>query len=411
MSRRSPGEGGTYAYETAKGTRFYWKASIHRADGSTKITVKRGFLSRKAALASMREALAKSDQGTFIEPSQMLLREWIADWQTTLKGRVAGSTEEQYRRMHAHYIAPYLGGVTLAKLTAARIEGHYRWLAESGRRRQITGDQALSPRTLAAIHTALKVCLQAAVENEPPLLAVNPAGRLAKKLPDPRQDVEEVVSWTQPQLEAFLSWADVNCPGDAVLWRFLAFTGCRRGEALGLRWCDVAADHVQIKQQLRADMKIAPIKNKKGKVMSRRVDTGYGSVDQLLRDHKAARGKVSFTLIRSDALVFADDEGKPLPPKVAATNRFWRALARYRKTLADPPPEITLHGLRHTHCSILLEGGMPPKIVAERTGHTTAVLLSVYSHVIPGSQGNWIAAAESRRLTATAEATTTASGE
>ncbi|TMR38836.1 hypothetical protein ETD85_03185 [Nonomuraea zeae] len=54
------------------------------------------------------------------------------------------------------------------------------------------------------------------------------------------------------------------------------------------------------------------------------------------------------------------------------------------------------HDLRHTHATILIAGGKPLKMVAERLGHADpAITLRVYAHVMPGNQreaADWFAA-------------------
>jgi integrase len=43
---------------------------------------------------------------------------------------------------------------------------------------------------------------------------------------------------------------------------------------------------------------------------------------------------------------------------------------------------LRLHDLRHTWATLALKGGIHPKVVAERLGHSsTAVTLNTYSHV------------------------------
>ena len=52
-------------------------------------------------------------------------------------------------------------------------------------------------------------------------------------------------------------------------------------------------------------------------------------------------------------------------------------------------PRIRLHDLRHTHATLLLQAGVPPKVVSERLGHATvAFTMQVYAHVIPGMQAD-----------------------
>jgi len=48
-------------------------------------------------------------------------------------------------------------------------------------------------------------------------------------------------------------------------------------------------------------------------------------------------------------------------------------------------PFVTVHILRHTAATLLLESGENPKIVQELLGHSSiSVTMDVYSHVIPG---------------------------
>jgi integrase len=64
-------------------------------------------------------------------------------------------------------------------------------------------------------------------------------------------------------------------------------------------------------------------------------------------------------------------------------------------------PVIRPHDLRHTHASLLLQAGVPVKVVSERLGHASpGFTLNVYQHVIPGMQAE-AAATFSRLLSAT----------
>lgn len=52
---------------------------------------------------------------------------------------------------------------------------------------------------------------------------------------------------------------------------------------------------------------------------------------------------------------------------------------------AHDAERINLHGLRHTHATILLMAGVPVKVVQERLGHaTTAITQDLRCHVVPG---------------------------
>ena len=46
------------------------------------------------------------------------------------------------------------------------------------------------------------------------------------------------------------------------------------------------------------------------------------------------------------------------------------------------PLGFTLHGIRHTHATMLLSAGVSPNIISQRLGHSSvAFTLQVYAHV------------------------------
>ncbi len=49
-------------------------------------------------------------------------------------------------------------------------------------------------------------------------------------------------------------------------------------------------------------------------------------------------------------------------------------------------PYITIHGLRHTHATMLLRNGMSVNAVAERLGDDPATIYETYGHVTPRMQ-------------------------
>jgi integrase len=75
--------------------------------------------------------------------------------------------------------------------------------------------------------------------------------------------------------------------------------------------------------------------------------------------------------------VFTDPSGMPWRPE-GITDR-WR-----RQWPGLDLPKLTLHGLRHCHACLLLDQGVPIKVVSERLGHATiAMTMDVYAHVLP----------------------------
>ena len=79
-------------------------------------------------------------------------------------------------------------------------------------------------------------------------------------------------------------------------------------------------------------------------------------------------------------LVYTQADGSGLHPD-SVTKRF-KWLVRDAGL-----PWVKLHGLRHTHATLMLEAGVHIKVVQERLGHSSiAITGDVYSHVTASMQ-------------------------
>jgi integrase len=103
-----------------------------------------------------------------------------------------------------------------------------------------------------------------------------------------------------------------------------------------------------------------------------------GSTVAALREHR--RRQLEDRLIAGGAyddqrLVFAQEDGTPLPPK-RITKTFTRLVVRAEL------PALTVHGLRHSWATLALGSGAPLKVVSDMLGHSSvAITGDVYSHV------------------------------
>jgi integrase len=118
---------------------------------------------------------------------------------------------------------------------------------------------------------------------------------------------------------------------------------------------------------------------------SRRSIHSSPSNSKLLREHKRKQGEQRLKAgdkWQAINLVFCTNEGLPLQRR-----NILRRHLRPILTTAKLPGIINLYSLRHTCATLLLIGGVNPKVVSERLGHASIVLtLDTYSHVLPSLQ-------------------------
>jgi integrase len=199
--------------------------------------------------------------------------------------------------------------------------------------------------------------------------------------------------WTAEQLKRFETVIAEQSGQLYALWLLVALTGLRRSEALGLRWMDVdlprgrvSVRQVIVKVGSRAVVNDAP-ESEHG---YRAVDIGPQLVAVLRAreseqlDERMAAGREW----EDNDLTFAHPT---VGPRGVPPGRWWypdHATHRIAELIADSglPRIQPLQDLRHTHTSLLLAAGEPPKeVVQERLGHhSPAFTQSTYQHLLPG---------------------------
>jgi integrase len=205
------------------------------------------------------------------------------------------------------------------------------------------------------------------------------ARNVAKLVVMPAARSPEIVPLTVEEARRLLEAAE----GSRLyaLWAVALAVGPRRGEALGLRWCDVDLEAgtlrvVQTLQRTDGRLDLVPPKSERSR---RRVPVPDVAVTALRRHRVQAeteaveRGEP----LASESLVFTSVVGTPLEPR--NVNRAFAAL------LAGAGlRHVRLHDLRHTCASLLLAQGVAPRVVMETLGHSAiAVTMNTYSHVLP----------------------------
>lgn len=309
---------------------------------------------KREAEEKLRAARVAIDNGIRPIAGRATVGSFLADWlDSSVATRNKPSTLASYRETVARYIAPAIGGRSLAKLEPVDV------------RRMVDGLTArgdLSPTTVRYAHTVLRIALARALKDGKVVRNV------AVLVDPPRRVRPELFPLTADQARRLLE----GTAGDRLgpLYAVAVATGMRQGELLGLRWTDVDLDagSVTVRHTLTRTGKLAEPKTERAR---RTLRLGPATV-ALLRDHRArqpVRGREGY--------VFASTVGTPLDGH-NVTHELQTALARLGL------PRQRFHDLRHAFATLMLEDGEELAVVSRALGHSTITTTAdVYLHTTP----------------------------
>ena len=368
--------------EIVKGKKYkiIIEAGKHPSTGQRKRIIRNLDCRKPDADRLCSDLLREVENGTYIEPSNMTINEYLKHWLENYgKPNLAPSTYASYKRIVNSHIIPELGHLLLDKITPLHIQAYYTLKLESGRR---DGKGGLSARTVRYHHTVLREALQHAVKWQ--LLYRNPSDATEP----PRPERPEVCMLSPDDVKAILAAAEGS--RDKWLIMFAAYSGMRQGELLALTW---SAVDIESKEPFARVLQTVGYINGQGHVFRpigkskkslREVSLAKPAVHALRGQKKLqAADRLSMPpgkTYEDNTLVFTTDAGRVMDPS-GLTRRF--------KTIATAAgfPKARFHDLRHSFATALLSQGVHPKVVQELLGHETiSVTMDTYSHVIKGMQ-------------------------
>ncbi len=335
-----------------------------------KVTVESGIPTKTIARErKKRLEIEQADYGPVkAGADKITFKEWAEPWWDAHE-RTLGSerSKKSERSRFNRHIVGRLGHLPVRDLDAAVV----RWWIDQLAEPDDASYDPVGPKTIKNTHAYLYMCLDAAVAER--VIRANPCGhsKLPKWEPPPQRYL------TQTELAEVLG----KLP---AYWRPLAFfiaaTGCRVSEALGMRQrcVDVLGARVRFESQLAYQDGAyvdVPLKTKS----SRRTIGVPPSLAAMLAERADIdQGAYVFTAVRGGP-IFYD---------------WFREV--WQTALKKTPYEgVRIHDLRHTHAAHLISMGRPLTVIQRRLGHSSIQVTSdVYGGLLPEVEDDTAAAVE-----------------
>lgn len=324
------------------------------------------------------------------------LNAFMAQWvESVVKVHDAQSTYEDYLSVIDLHIAGTIGKSSLCDLekNPIQIQNWLNSIAAEGK-----------GRTAQKAHAIVRAALNQAIDWG--IIESNPA----TKVRVPTYKARKSKAMTITQVQAFIAAAGGRLdlrksivrkdkkPMKPIainsrlepLYLLYVTTGFRRGEPLALRWSDIDFETgaITISKSLDKHMREGPPKTESS---NRVVYADDGMVESLKAHRTRMQAEQHREGWKPDGLVFCTEDGTMISP---------RNLLRHFKTVlaAAGLPNFTLHELRHSAGSLMLEEGAQMHHVSETLGHSSSnVTRKVYAHAYEDGKRKAVAGV-SRRI-------------
>ena len=312
--------------------------------------------------SDVRERLTKLKAGVKNEKavsSNLKMSEWFDIWYDS-QTHIKQSTKTIYQSYSNKHLKPKLGKIRLKKLTRDILQKFFN---------ELSGE--LSAKTVRAIYSMVKLCLQTAYEKQLVGLIVDKI-RLPKTID---KSVKVLTVQEQRRLEEVIEFE--NKTNDIGILICL-YTGIRIGELCALRWENVSLD----RKIMTINKTIYRVSNKEGTNKTKIIFSTPKSLNSERDIPIPEFLTLKLRKIHKNSGFVISRNGHYIEPAVYRR--------RYKKLLEKANIEyMTFHSTRHTFAVRALEVGVDVQTLSEILGHSSvATTLKFYGHSLPEHKRN-----------------------
>lgn len=288
-------------------------------------------------------------------------------------------------------IKPAIGHYKLCDLKPQHLNAFYDQLSKDGINKATGGK--LSSKTIIEHHRLIRTIL---AEAEKELLVPYNA---ASKATPPKNEQKEANYIEIEDIERILFYSLQEPLKKQVALNLLIFTGCRRGEIMGLQWSDIDFKNnlINIKRTSLYSKDRGIYQDTPKTEQSKRSISVPAKVMELLRVYKKEYNTKRLALGTAwtdTGFILVQENGKPMHPDTL-TDYCSSFRTKYNNIIEkenkDRPktnklpllPHINPHAFRHSQASMLILSGLDCATVSKRLGHANiSTTTNIYTHIL-----------------------------
>lgn len=319
--------------------------------------------------------------GEFVEEKNISLQAFIENvyfkiYTKYLSPTTVSNYWKLYESKKPYCIKTYFGKYKLKDINRRMVQKYVNLLSDN-----------VSPKTVRAYKMWLHTVFDTAISEDIIKPHCNPTENI-KLPPKKKPDIE---AYTLEQVNRLLELSYDDRINHLVIG-LGTLAGLRRGEMLGLQWKDVDLEkgnaEIHVKQTVVVVDNVVYVKEPKTKAGRRDIPIPE-ALAEILREEKLrySANKLKLgTEFKDKGFVISKPDGEPYRPDGVSIH-YERFMYKVEENYGIPYK--SLHKLRHSYATLLIDGGANPKVVQKNLGHEDVTMtLGTYAHAYADRQRN-----------------------
>lgn len=350
-----------------KGDAWYFEVTITDRSGTKKRFNKTFHGTAKQAEKELAVFYADCEAGRTIKGTSMTVEELCNTYRTEYAERYLKRSALRSINTGINTILPVLGNKKINKVSRLDVQKFINKMSDKG----------LSPKTIRNYYSVLSGIMEFGVRiNE---LSDTPCQHIIL----PKKTATEAKYYDQHEVIDLLAALDA-LPENELHFKIciyiMLFGGLRKGEVLGLNWEDIDFNerNIQIRRTRQIAPKVGVYEDTPKTLKSNRTVSLPVEIFEMLRQLKAQQLERKLQLqnkYKDSPAVIQNSCGDCLYP-----HALYKWYVDFCKK--NSLKQVGLHGLRHTHASILASMGTDKMQLSRRLGHSQlSTTMNIYTHL------------------------------
>ena len=315
----------------------------------------------EAFVATFEQEIENEGPMRNVRPDKITFADFCIQYLEVKKNTLSPQTYNFYSKVIDEELMPMFARLKMKDLRTYHIQQFVQYLATEKKR--LDGREGgIAASTVKRYTTVLRSIVTMAYKLE---YIEDDIGR-SRRIEFPKEETKEVEAFTLEEVGEILKALESEPWHIRAVIEVALFTGCRRGEIVGLKWADIDFENQRLSVK-RSIYKLSDGKAREKEPKSKCSIRTISSPERLcktLTEYRLQQNRHIAYLgdaWRNLDYVFTEEDGHVMNPQTP-TKQFSKFLKRHGIR------HLKFHGLRHTSATMLLANGCDIKTVSSRLG-------------------------------------------